>query len=81
MSLRDTCECVQGSPRLGNTGWNAFSVNVDYRTGCHVDGKNVPGSFSALLILETGPAFAGGFYMLPQWRVAIEARQVCLQAS
>ena len=42
-------------------------------------GKNVPGSLSALLILETGEPFAGGLYMLPQYRVAIAVRQgICL---
>ena len=31
-----------GSPRLGSTGWNAYSINVDFRTGtipslpCHL---------------------------------------------
>jgi hypothetical protein len=34
----------------------------------HLDGKNVPGSYSALVILEVGaaPAFCGGAYLLPQ---------------
>jgi hypothetical protein len=46
--------------QLGSTGWNAFSVNVDYATAVHCDTKNVPGSYSALLVLETGEAFQGG---------------------
>ncbi len=34
--------------------------------GRHVDGKNVEGSYSALLVAELGDPVAGGFYMLPQ---------------
>jgi hypothetical protein len=61
---------------LGRTGWNAYSVNVDYRTGPHVDGKNAPGSYSALAVFETGAAaFAGCFYLLPHYRVALDLRQ------
>ncbi len=35
-------------------------------TGPHVDGKNVEGSYSALVVAELGDPVAGGFYMLPQ---------------
>lgn len=66
---------VQACSRLGKTGFNAYSINLDYRTGTHTDGKNWPGTMSALVILETGPAFCGGFYMLPQFHVAIAVRQ------
>ena len=50
-------------------------MNLDYRTGMHTDGKNISGSLSALLILETGAPFAGGLYMLPQYRIGIAVRQ------
>lgn len=66
---------MQTCARLGRTGWNAFSINCDYRTGTHTDGKNVAESYSALLILETGAPFAGGLYMLPQYHVGVAARQ------
>jgi hypothetical protein len=66
---------AQAASRLGHSGWNAYSVNLDYRTGSHVDGKNVPGSLSALLVLETGAPFAGGLYMLPTYHVGIVVRQ------
>lgn len=36
------------------------------RAGPHVDGKNVDGSYSALIVTEIGEQVAGGFYMLPQ---------------
>lgn len=52
--------------QLGRTGWNAYSFNLDFSTAPHFDGKNVPGSFSALVVLETGKAFAGCHYLLPQ---------------
>jgi hypothetical protein len=86
---------------LGRTGWNAYSFNLDYRTGVfvswlhagvpktdscqqrhaffhagrHLDGKNTPGSYSALAVFETGAPFQGGFYMLPQCRTALDLRQ------
>eukprot|EP00884_Botryococcus_braunii_P022573 jgi/Botrbrau1/89/Bobra.0022s0079.1 len=64
-----------GGACLGSTPWNAYSFNIDYRTGKHLDRKNVPGSYSALLILETGTAFMGSFYMLPQYHKALDVRQ------
>lgn len=36
----------------------------------------MPGSYSALLIVETGEPFLGGFYMAPQFRVGFDLRQV-----
>ncbi|KAK9814732.1 hypothetical protein WJX72_010670 [[Myrmecia] bisecta] len=71
---------IQSSPlrtasQLGTSGWNAYSFNVDYRTGRHIDGKNTPGSYSALVICETGPAFCGCYYMLPQYHLALDVRQ------
>jgi hypothetical protein len=69
------CMFLQGVTRLGNTGFNAYSINMDYRTGCHVDSKNVDGSLSALVILETEQGFAGGEYMLPQFRLALAPKQ------
>jgi hypothetical protein len=29
--------------QLGCSAWNAYSVNIDFRTACHVDGKNMAG--------------------------------------
>ena len=42
---------------------------------CHVDGKNMPGSYSALVILEVGTSFSGAFYMLPQYHMALDLKQ------
>lgn len=68
----------RASTRLGGTGWNAYSFNLDYATAAHYDSKNVTRSFSALLILETGDQpFCGSFYMLPQYRLALDVRQGC----
>lgn len=74
-TLRATCGAVQlcmwpqphhehSSPVLPPHG----SLNISYRTAVHLDGKNVPGSYSALIVLEVGavPAFCGGSYLLPQ---------------
>lgn len=49
----------------------------DYPTAAHHDAKNVGGSFSALLVLETDAPqpYAGCFYLLPQYRAALDARQ------
>lgn len=62
--------------RIEGTGFNAYSMNIDYRTGRHVDGKNLPGSYSALAVFETGEPFCGGFYMLPQYSIGFDLRQV-----
>ncbi len=43
-----------------------------------MDGKNTAGSYSALVVLETGPPCAGAFYMLPQYRAALDVRQGAL---
>lgn len=66
---------VRAASALGRTGWNAYSFNVDYRTGRHLDSKNIPGSYSALLVFEAGAPFAGCFYLLPPYRVALDLRQ------
>jgi hypothetical protein len=60
---------------LGATGWNAYSFNLDYATAAHYDSKNVGGSYSALCIFETGDPFSGSYYMLPQFRMALDVRQ------
>ena len=53
--------------------WHLMSLLC---AGKHLDGKNTPGSYSALVVLETGIVpFAGGFYMLPQYRKALDIRQ------
>ena len=59
---------------FAGTGWNAYSVNVNYRTAAHRDGKNVSGSYSALVIQEVGPAFCGGFYMIPELHIGFDCR-------
>lgn len=43
--------------------------------GCHLDGKNTPGSYSALIVFETQEAFVGSHYMLPQYRMGLDVRQ------
>lgn len=51
-------------------------VCVRQSAGKHLDGKNTAGSYSALVVCETGAApFAGGFYMLPQYHKALDMRQ------
>lgn len=49
-----------------------------FPAGRHLDAKNMPGSYSALLMLETGEPFHGSYYMLPQYRMALDVRQGCL---
>ena len=51
-------------------------------SGCHLDGKNTPGSYSALIVFETQEAFCGSFYMLPQYRMGLDVRQgVCMHTD
>ena len=51
-------------------------MNIDYVTAVHLDAKNVAGSYSALLVLETGDQpHAGGFYLLPGYHMALDVRQ------
>lgn len=66
---------IRQQSALGRTGWNGYVFNVSFRTGPHVDGKNVAGSYSALVVAEIGDPVAGGFYMLPQYRAALDLRQ------
>jgi hypothetical protein len=66
---------MQAVTKIGRTGFNSYSINLDYRTGCHVDKKNVAGSLSALVILETGEPYQGGLYMLPQFRLGLAVKQ------
>lgn len=33
--------------RLGDSAWNAYSLNIDYRTAAHLDAKNMPGGWWA----------------------------------
>jgi hypothetical protein len=33
--------------RLGDSAWNAYSLNIDYRTAAHLDAKNMPGGWGA----------------------------------
>ena len=40
-----------------------------------MDGKNTPGSYSALVVFETQEAFVGSHYMLPQYRMGLDVRQ------
>ena len=47
-------------------------VNV---AGSHLDGKNTPGSYSALIVFETGEPFCGSYYMLPQYHMGLDVRQ------
>ena len=59
---------------LEGTGWNAYSINVNYRTAAHFDRKNVEGSYSALVVFNCGEPFLGSFYMLPQYRLGFDLR-------
>ena len=71
------CVCVCGWGPGGVFYPNASalfcSFNIDFPTARHTDSKNVPGSWSCLCVFETGPAFQGGFYMLPQFAQAFDA--------
>ena len=66
---------ARAATRLGRTGWNAYSFNLDFPTARHLDCKNVKGSYSGLLVVELGAKFCGGLYMLPQYHKALELRQ------
>ena len=63
-----------GGDLFKGTGWNAYSVNVSFRTAAHNDRKNVPGSYSALYVTNVGTPFFGGFYMIPEIRIGFDCR-------
>ena len=51
-------------------------------SGKHLDGKNMPGSYSCLMIFETGIApVAGAFYLLPQYHKALDMRQGAVSSN
>ena len=43
--------------------------------GVHLDGKNTPGSYSALIVFEPDEPFFGSYYMLPQYHMGLDVRQ------
>ena len=63
-----------GGDLLTGTGWNAYTLNVNFRTACHHDSKNVKGSYSALVVFTYGEEFKGGFYMMPEFNLGFDLR-------
>jgi hypothetical protein len=56
---------------IPNTIYSTVTVNKNYRTGYHFDGKNMAGGFSSMLLLRQGH-ITGGYTVFPRYRVAIK---------
>ena len=54
--------------------WVSNELFVSCRTAAHKDIKNVDGSYSALCIFSVGEKFCGGYYMVPEYRRAVDLR-------
>ena|SRR3990172_8538573 len=56
---------------IPETVYSTVTLNKNYRTAYHFDGKNLAGGFSAMLLLREGH-LSGGFLVLPRYRLAIK---------
>lgn len=56
---------------IPGTIYSTVTVNKNYRTGYHFDGKNMAGGFSSMLLLREG-TITGGYTVFPRYRFAIK---------
>jgi len=61
----------QTHARIEGTPWTTAAVNLNFATGCHLDGQDAEGAFTAL---TTAGDWRGGEFALPQLRVAVDVR-------
>ena len=55
---------------IPNTAYSTITINKNYRTGFHYDGKNMAGGFSAMLYMRSGQ-LSGGHIVFPRYRFAV----------
>lgn len=68
--------CDQLDPRftIAGTVFTTLTVNKTFRTAAHRDAGDLGRGFSNLGVISTGKDFAGGYLVLPEYRVAINIR-------
>jgi len=55
--------------KIPGTIFTTITINHNYRTACHQDGKNLDGAVTAMVLLRHGQ-YEGGHLVLPKYRVA-----------
>ena len=58
---------------IRGTSFTTVTVNLDYQTAVHKDAGDFPEGFGNLVVMNKGH-YEGGYFVLPEWRVAIDAR-------
>lgn len=56
---------------IPGTVYSTVTVNKNYRTAYHLDGKNQAGGFSGMLLIRDG-SIKGGLVVFPEYRTAVE---------
>ena len=56
------------------TPFTTITVNKNFRTACHRDAGDLSEGFSNLTVIAKDKEWAGGFLVLPEFRVAIDIR-------
>lgn len=59
---------------IKGTAFSTITVNRNYQTGVHKDAGDFPDGFGNLVVLTRG-RYEGGYFVLPEWRIAIDARR------
>ncbi len=58
---------------IGNTAFSTVTVNKNFRTAVHQDNGDLPQGFGNLIAYREGD-WTGGYFCLPQYRVAFDLR-------
>jgi len=58
---------------IGNTAFSTVTVNKNFRTAVHQDAGDLPKGFGNLIAYREG-RWTGGYFCLPQYRVAFDLR-------
>jgi len=58
---------------IGNTAFSTVTVNKNFRTAVHQDAGDLPQGFGNLICYREGE-WTGGYFCLPQYRIAFELR-------
>jgi hypothetical protein len=56
---------------IGDTSFTTITVNENFRTACHQDAGDFTDGFGNLIVYREG-SYAGGYFVLPEYRVAID---------
>ncbi len=74
--MRRWCERHSVAPALtiGRTCLSTVTINVNYDSAYHYDGGDLPDGYSTLTAVGVGGPYAGGYLVLPRYRVAVDVR-------